>query len=42
MNNMKFEDFRLILIVSALAFALLMLAACWRIFSKAGKPGWAY
>src|SRR5262245_3986785 len=24
-----------------LAFAILMIAACWKIFSKAGQPGWA-
>ncbi|MBU6323995.1 MAG: signal peptidase I [Bacteroidetes bacterium] len=41
MNNLKFEDFRLILIFSVLAFTLLMLAASWKIFTKAGKPGWA-
>ena len=38
---MIFEDFRLILIFSVLAFAVLMLAASWKIFTKAGKPGWA-
>lgn len=24
-----------------LAFAILMIAACWKIFTKAGQPGWA-
>lgn len=24
-----------------LALVILMIAACWRIFTKAGKPGWA-
>jgi Family of unknown function (DUF5684) len=24
-----------------LAFMILMIAACWKIFSKAGQPGWA-
>ncbi len=24
-----------------LAFAILMIAGCWKIFSKAGQPGWA-
>jgi uncharacterized membrane protein YhaH (DUF805 family) len=24
-----------------LAFTILMIAACWKIFTKAGKPGWA-
>jgi hypothetical protein len=24
-----------------LAFMILMIAACWKIFTKAGQPGWA-
>ncbi|WP_208024601.1 DUF5684 domain-containing protein [Amycolatopsis pithecellobii] len=29
------------IIVVAAAFGLFMIAAMWRVFSKAGKPGWA-
>lgn len=29
------------IIIGALAFAVLMIVANWRIFTKAGKPGWA-
>ncbi|MDA3627567.1 DUF5684 domain-containing protein [Saccharopolyspora oryzae] len=29
------------IILISLAFALLMIAAAWRLFSKAGQPGWA-
>ena len=27
--------------IFSLAFAILMIAACWKIFTKAGQPGWA-
>jgi Family of unknown function (DUF5684) len=27
--------------ICSLAFAILMIAACWKIFTKAGQPGWA-
>ncbi len=33
--------FGMILLVFLLAFIILLIAANWRIFSKAGKPGWA-
>lgn len=32
---------RFIVIIFVLAFAVLMIAAMWKIFEKAGKPGWA-
>ena len=27
--------------IFSLAFTILMIAACWKIFTKAGQPGWA-
>ena len=30
-----------ILLLFILAFAVVMIAAMWRIFEKAGEPGWA-
>ena len=30
-----------IVIIISLAIAILMIAAMWRVFSKAGEPGWA-
>jgi hypothetical protein len=41
MGNIKLENIHPILIIAALAIALVLLAASWRIFIKAGKPGWA-
>jgi hypothetical protein len=29
------------IVIVYLAIAILMIAACWKIFTKAGKPGWA-
>jgi len=38
---MKLANIELILIIAVLAFALILLDATWKIFTKAGKPGWA-
>jgi hypothetical protein len=41
MNNMKLDNIELVLIAATIAFTLLMLASGWKIFTKAGKAGWA-
>ena len=41
MNNGASAAFIVIYVIVALAVAIFMLAAMWRLFSKAGQPGWA-
>lgn len=35
------EDFSPVIIILYLAFVVLMIAASWKVYTKAGQPGWA-